>query len=728
MAFALKYYHNFKQIKEYTSDDWRIEIYLDGYGGASSELAYLEAGSVNLSRQGDVLTQVWGSKLSFGLYNQTEAQYKEFRTASYGDYKVVLIKDPSGTPETKFIGYNQSEIYTETYNTPPYTTTLEFTCGLSHLKHIRWDNSGTLYTGQKSIIETIRLCLNQLPEPIKIREFVNIYEDSINSTTTDSMLNQIYITSETYKEKDKEGGENEEKAFFCHKVLEEILKPFNAHIYHANGIWYIIRTQEYLDTTMYYREFNPNVGTESTITVDATGNFTSNKRTVTGVDGTSTELILQSETAELSIQPPINRAVVEYNMVNFEQENSNIIKNGAFVILSSAGANPSFTTPSYWTVNGDDPSLYQAIDGFINPYFRFEPTAQGTATAFDATYNITQSKLAVPTATVDSLEFSFQYLFDFKCVLKNGGTPSQSVSNFINNDLFVAWEVEMKFGTYYLSGDTVSGFSWTTTPSRATFKKTGFQIGAATYVLNYQGVHEIAEALPTLPQNNVVTFDFTIYRAYTNISTFMATVSSDYTYTFGNIWFRNIDVVYLPDELPPIDEIFIYSFIDEDEEIEEITCIHGDGTNSVTLNSFRLASKAITDAWTRRGIAESEEVLVILLRQLRDLRGDFTRLLSGNLIGEIDVFNTIEDTTDVTTHFMIASYDWSIEASEYRVELIELITSLKTLVDTKSITPRGTSTTPSDTDTSTGAASPAERIVSQGTILSLNQNNLSNYN
>ena len=67
MAFALKYYHNFKQIKEYTSDDWRIEIYLDGYGGASSELAYLEAGSVNLSRQGDVLTQVWGSKLSFGL-------------------------------------------------------------------------------------------------------------------------------------------------------------------------------------------------------------------------------------------------------------------------------------------------------------------------------------------------------------------------------------------------------------------------------------------------------------------------------------------------------------------------------------------------------------------------------------------------------------------------------------------------------------------------------------
>ena len=172
MAYALKYTYNFFQVKNYTQDEYQLKIYLEGYGGGSSAIDNIAAGTIKLSREGELLDNVLGTKLTFSLVNSTEGQYKEFRTASWGDYKVELIKDPNGTPETKFVGYNQSEIYSEPYDQPPYDSALEFTCGLSHLKHVRFENSGTLYTGQKSIIEVLRLCLNKLPEPLALREFI----------------------------------------------------------------------------------------------------------------------------------------------------------------------------------------------------------------------------------------------------------------------------------------------------------------------------------------------------------------------------------------------------------------------------------------------------------------------------------------------------------------------------------------------------------------------------
>jgi len=831
MAYGLIYTHTFHQLKGYTTDgEYLIKISKEGYVGSDSEITCTR-GSINMNRGGDLLENVQATTLSIGIENTTEGEFKEFREAGWGDYKVVLIADPNGTPVTKFIGYNQSEIYTESYDQPPYTTRVEFTCGLSHLKHVRWqdedgkisetgkdanstatvsaslkldgatngvkvrvdaatgthsthrirlqrsvddivwtdsdrtstgagwtifsDDFGTdyvrlkietaegaastvdwsltpIYVGQKTIIEVLRLALNKLPSPIKIREFVNIYEDSINSTTTDSMLSQIYVASEVYKEiKEESGLTTEITSFFCHEVIEEILKPFNAHIYQWNGIWYIVRPQEYLDSTMYYREFNANVGTESTVTVDATGNFASNTRTVTGANGASNELVLQASSSEMSIEPPLNRVQVTYNQKNLDVFENDLIRNGCMLNWEiPLAAFPEQTYPSQWDLDGVDYTAFDTKIGILNggAWFTFEPTAQSTLGAFDNTQHISQQNYGVVTSTADSMQLSFDFNFKWTCQKKSAGTLNSNIPTFFNNDLYLKYEMVIRLGTYYLKGDPTLGYSWTTAVTRATFEQVGMPGTYGTFTANGDVFETITTTLPTLPQTAQINFEIIIYRAYSNFDAFKQTISSDYDMTFTSLGQRCFSLIYLPDGESPVEELVLTHEIDEDENIEEVDVIHGDGTNSISVNSFRISSGLITDSWSRRGAGETEEILPLLLLQLRDLRGEFKRNLSANLIGEFEVFNTIEDTTDVTTEYYINDYDWNVESNEWSVNLAELITSVvaptnETFVGTKGLPP----TTNNINQTPPSEQPPQSKVIQESTTISSEQTNINGY-
>ena len=827
MAYGLIYTHPFKQLTASSpTDEYLIKIYKEGYVGSDSEITCTR-GSITMSRDGGLLENVQGTTLSIGIENQTEGQFKEFREAGWGDYKVELIADPNGAPVTKFVGYNQSEIYTEPYDQPPYTSSIEFTDGLSHLKHVRWqDDSGEvsetgvdandtatvsaslkldgasngvrvkidantgdqtnhivtlqrsvddivwtntdrtiqgsgfelatadygtdyvrlkvttaeaaastidwsltpIYVGQKTIIEVLRLALNKLPSPLKIREFVNIYEDSINSTTTDSMLNQIYVSADVYKEvKEDDGSSTEITAFFCNQVIEEILKPFNAHIYQWDGIWYIIRPQEYLDSTMYYREFNANVGTESTVTVDATGNWTTNTRTVTGKNGLSTELILVAPSSEMSIEVPLNRVQVTYNQKNLDVFNNDLITNGCFEEwVVPIATLPNQTYPAYWDLFGVDYISYDTKIG--DDWFTFEPTAQATAGTFNALQLISQRNFGVVTATTDSLQFSLDFKFVWSCQKKAAGTANGNLPTFLYNDLYVRYEVKIIFGTYYLSGDPDNGYSWVTADSRATFEQVGMEGTFGTYVANGDVETTITTTLPTLPQTAQVDFQIIIYRPYSNFDAYKQTISSDYNVSFISLGTKCISLVYLPDEENPVEELILHSEIEEDENVEELEVIHGDGTNTISVNSFRISSGLITDSWSRRGAAETEEILPLLLLQLRDLRGEFKKNLSASLIGEFEAFNTIEDTTDVTTEYYINDYTWAVETNEWDCNLMELITSAATITTNTTV---GTNDVKQETN-NVGGSEPSEpplesKVVQSSTTLQPEQLSLNGY-
>jgi len=944
---GIKYTHNFHQIKKYDKTDpdsatlWRLEILQDSWAGASTEID-CDRDSIVLSRGGDLLDVVQGSKLSVSIINQTEGQYKEFREADWGEYEVRLYKDGNNSSELptpivdernvsftsssdvvdlgnvdglggksamslkmnlkissgagnrailykdgvisllyneftstltaslvtssgtatasatlnvgtsydvyisyqpnffalyvnevliawdnsesgtiasntndmyiggygiysstlmeldfikiydeivaidsndvlKFVGYNQSEIYTEPYNQPPYSSVIEFTCGLNHLKNVRFeqnkieelnvdanntatvsssvklgsiveygtftikantgdhsnhvvtlqtstDNSvfidsaftltgvgdlyftrladsvnyirlkittaeGTAstidwetnisYFGQKSLIEVLRLCLNKLPNPRDVREFVNIYEDSINSAVTDSMLNQIFVDCSVYKEK-SDDADNEE-GIFCNDVIDKCLKIFGVNIYQANGEWVIARVEEYNDTTIYYRLFSPYKGNESNLTITSTGSYTNNKRLITNPTTANNELVLVSPASELSIEPPLNRVVITYNQDNVDQEEFDFVKNGSFEDTWSIFLGVVFGTyiyryvPLWWNFVGTDPETYNATrwatwyNNEEQLYFSFDPLTQETAFAFDSSIYIEYDKANIPVSTSDSviLEFNFHFEIDVRREAAYQGTPIWN-QWFVDSGA-VTFEMEISLGSYYLHGSYYTGFTWENSVGQAVFQVSNFNIEQENNIVFHVTKNDwFKVVLPTLPETDLVDFKIRIYQPYSNINQY--TINND---AFDNvndqfIEFSGVKLTYLPNEAEATEELILNTTINDGENLEEIEVFHADGTNTGTLNSFRLSNGIITNQWTRRGLSDDINILELFLQQLAVLRGEYTRELNALVIGEMDVFNTIEHTTDTVNEYYIKTYEWNISTSEYNLTLSEI--------------------------------------------------------
>ena len=754
MAFGKKYSTTFYQLKSYaTSGEWQINIYLEGYGGAVTEIDTVR-NSIKLDRGGDFADSIRATTLEFSVYNKTEGQFLEFADANWGDYKVELIYDPNGTPITKYIGYNQTEIYTEPLEQTPYPSSLKFTDGLKHLDYIRWDASGTLYTGQKALIETLRLALNKLPSPIVVREAVNVYEDSINTTTTDSMLNQIYTDATMYKTLEEEVGTDVEKAFMCSEVLEEILKPLYCQIYQSNGKWLIVRKNEYKDATIYYRDFNANVGTESTLTINGTGSITP-LVTITNNNALATDIIVPSASAEKEITPPINRLKLTYNQFNLDLEDANLIVNGDFQSFSQ-DANYAVTnngTPNFWSYTNLDTSTYFAhnfaLDGEAgNHGFQFNPATYKTAvppllSITTPTDYISQNKVSVPTATTDTIRLTFDMQTTTAKTILIGNTPSTAAwQNYWDNDIEVITQIYFKLGTYYLAGDNINGYSWSTLSQTAECIMKGGS-GFSSFALTTLGTnawlnryyHTFDEVLPNLPQTGSFTWDCRIYEPYTNVPAYN-TQDANYNVVVDSIYYSNIRATYQPDEIDPSTEQILYADINEDENVEEIEVIHGDGTTSISQGSFRLSTGSITDLWNRRGVVENLPILTILINSIRDDNGDFKDQLNATLIGEFENYNTFRMTIGaITKDYILDAHTQNLETNEWECTLIEIktFTNVITLTDTLiplsfpstnpiSNNPVILTTTPSTT-TSSGSF-----IVSGGSTSTGSTTNLTNYN
>lgn len=738
MAFALKYTSTFYQVKDYsTTGEWQIKIYLDGYGGGSTEIKTV-GDTISLNRGGDFKSTMLTTTLNFSVYNETEGQFIEFADADWGAYYVELIKDPNGSPETIFYGYNQTDIYTEPYEQTPYPSQLKFTCGLSHLKYVRWDNSGTLYDGQKSLIEILRIATNKLPIKLDYREFVNVYEDSQLATTTDSTLNQTFVDAALFKKMTKEeGGAIEQSAFMCYQVIEEILKVFYCHIYQWGGKWYIVRKQEYKDSTMYFRDFLARDGAESTITIDGTGNLTTNKKTVTNNNGAATDIIFPVD-AEKEVMPPLNRVQVKFTQQNLDFQSNNLIRNGDFMDIDlAAGVTTHNGFPTWWTYSGGiNPLSYFSITTVPtllpdSKLFRFD-TASFTATAYDSTKYIQYAKTDVTTGTADTIEISMNIYILLSFIDNSNGTLVQDWNDFVSEDVNFVVPIQLKFGTYYLGGDATNGYSWSTTAGKADFEINGFGNSAA--ATNWwHDVINITQELPTMPETGLRDMEFRVYQPFSDLVTW-SNQNPTLVPLYDGIGLTDFKLTYLPAGLEPATEQVLYADINEDEIYEEINVIMGDTDNTVAQGAFRLSTVALTDLWNRRSKTENLPILKILIESLGDDRGDYNDILKGKLIGEFDGFNTVQMTVGaITSHYHIENFNLMLETYEWGVSLYRLQTFTPSIAIVDSIT-----TVPKSTPTTLDPPvnnNPAERIVGEPSLVvggkvptKMNTTNTSNYN
>ena len=688
MAYGLKYTGTFySNVGNYQYD---VSIYQKDYIGSSSDLTF---GNVTITRgDSDLLQSIKGSEANLEIINDTDFKFEsEFGSANYGDFYVVIDKDSS----TLWQGYNIPNTFTEPYEITPYFTELKFNCGLGHLKYKFFEDAGNVYSGQKSILEVVRLCLNRLPNAASIsqsiRESINIFEDSLYGGTpsgTDSMINSIFVDTGLYKKQVEGTNGVDYQGWSCYKVIEEILKIFNARIYSWKGLWYIDQIREQKDALIYYRDFLPRVGSEDTLTIDGTGSY--NPR-----QAVNRSTLHPTPEGEISILPALEKIKYKYFTQNVDYLNNDIITNGYFSALTTYDPliYPNSTgSPSFWNFTGFNPEDYAAIyfNGVSSNWFQFDPSSvQSNDTFNDAVY-FHQQKLGVGFASTDKLRLQIKSYIEADWT--TGTNTGYNISSFYNFVMTANVEkrFKLKLGNYYLNGFVTgsnSVLNWTTTDSYFTINRQLTNGPQGNIPLNYSDSGTVwSDVLytfdtPTIPFSGVVDVDFYVYEPFHEFNNF--TDTNGFTVDFDTAYYTGLSAIYVPAAAPPEEEVILQHEIDEEAEELSIEVIHGDGPVTVSQGSFRLSNGLITDNWARLGVVESKGIAEIWIEDISELRSKYTRQLSWSLVGTAEMYNTISHFVNGSTdYYIINGFDFNLTESTYDLTLIKLGSETRTAYTT----------------------------------------------
>lgn len=684
MAYGNKYYLD---VQDYMGETFRVQILGNGWGGSNTEIEKGEASPAALSYQDgswlfDKILKM--SELRVSFMDETGWQWTEFHYADSTDYIVQLISDPSGSPTTLWTGIYQSGMYGERYIDAPYSINLTFQCGLNYLSNIAWDNSGTLYTGLKHMLEILRRALNKLPYQLEIREVVNVYDDNQSSATNASPLTQTYIQSEAFTTSTEEGDDVTEEAWKCSEVISEMLRPFGVKIYQSNNIWWIYRIQDYQTTQMRYRQYAAAVGSESGTTLSTSGSIT------TTITIPSTNKYWKDESAYLDVNNKIEDLQITYESNNTRPANE-LIRNGAFGLWSGASM-----PPSYWTMAGLTYATYQRrFTGYGDGERRyamlvfFEPELGASRN----TSNYIQQTHEIVTTTSDSATFSFDVR-----ILYSGEFPLRIMS--AAKALVVYIDVEIKIGSYYLVGSdfpippstTETAFAWTTTPGYCRFRISAADYGYDTMLERCflssgdpSKIFRITIDAPVFPENTIDDFYFKILIPYHNRSLFGA----GYSGIVEHIQVGNVYGIYRADDSSPIISQVTKNVITDRSHEESMKVMFGDGPSAIALSSYRLSTGVPTDSWARRGVSESKSIIQILADSIIDMRGKYTRRVRGNTVfrtARLEVWNRVAMTVGGdTTKYMLTAFTWDIKNRQYSIvcEEIDSTSASGTIIDHK---------------------------------------------
>jgi len=133
--------------------------------------------------------------------------------------------------------------YEEPYEDFPYPVTIKITDGLSYLKDIIYkDSNDDYYNGRISESQIVISILEKIGYT-SFKEFVNIYETTMTSTSAYSSFDQIAIDADVFKD------------MYCFDVLQEICKKYGAILRQWNGVFTFQRPVELTQTTINGRYF-----------------------------------------------------------------------------------------------------------------------------------------------------------------------------------------------------------------------------------------------------------------------------------------------------------------------------------------------------------------------------------------------------------------------------------------------------------------------------------------
>jgi hypothetical protein len=207
----------------------------------------------------DVFDPMRPSRATFEVYSETNFALLDLYSVEDMHYPVNIYCNES----LFWSGYVETQNYEEVYEPVPYAVSITATDGLSILENILFADSIAYSEGEETItyyngheLESA-IILDILAEIgfTEFKEYVNIYEDNMLSTASDSPFDQIKIDRDVFKD------------YYCYEVLSEILKKYNAIIRQKDGVFCIVRPAELLDSTVYGRWFTGDT-TKTAITLN----------------------------------------------------------------------------------------------------------------------------------------------------------------------------------------------------------------------------------------------------------------------------------------------------------------------------------------------------------------------------------------------------------------------------------------------------------------------------
>ena len=677
----VKYFFNFgsSQGDPANARTWRVEISTDSYVGVPIEVA--ASGNPVTVEYGtkSIFSPIRGSSMKVQLFAETDFQFEEFFQTVYGDYTATLIEDPDGTADIRWIGYNEANIYREPFIQPPYVIDLKFTDGLGHLKSVEFKDNDLdeFYTGQRHLLQTLRLCLNELGE-INIVDIINIYENNQLDGNSDSMLTQTYTDVSTYRTiKDRQI-----QAWDCNMVLEKVLNSLNSIIFQQDGKWTVLRPAEQLGGSLTAREFLPEVGNESDDTVQST---TGILHTVVsaGIKAlTNTNATMIGQSGDLNQGTQIQRFVYKYTPNHFSYVGGSILPNSFF--FKDYGLT-DFPLPLFWepgasTTPADIEGTFRSLkdlqtkvkdeDNDGQPDQEVVVVMDATATTLDNNKLMFSEVDNIFIESTDHIGFKCEFnlveglpggLLDIRVRIRLQEASSGDVYYFKENG---DWTIA-NANPYILNITTygIPGTSKVQAPKIGLGDPIPFSGKASLQVVVYRPVKSGGGNF----QNDVF---------------ILKNISIDYLVSANNDSLPQRQLIYT-EEISSV----------ADRDTYEIVATHSDGLGQVSQNSFRLLNGDITQDWHRRGEVETLKIWELIAKDVLDLKADKFKMLSGTFFSHrtIGLINKLR--TNITgpsgavqIDFAVTGVKWNVKKDEYGISSEELdthpyVSSITTIID-----------------------------------------------
>ena len=188
MAFNLRYYGNFRSEKK--NQFWRVEIHERNYlGNAEEVLLTANPLMVTWEKQGDDFYEtVKASEANCSIFCTEQFKFTNLFTSQARKFRMDIFRNTV----LYWRGYVVPDTYSEAFSAPPYHVDVKAVDGFSNLDNVPFlDDGEKQYTGRKSLLELITLCVNSLELDLTLSDWFDLYPEGGDEGV--SALSQIYL-------------------------------------------------------------------------------------------------------------------------------------------------------------------------------------------------------------------------------------------------------------------------------------------------------------------------------------------------------------------------------------------------------------------------------------------------------------------------------------------------------------------------------------------------------